>query len=91
MLYSVTYLLLLILTKSHKGSMNPKIHCIYDGYRYPGITNFFGPFRDILRRLMDLKISLNTLNKLLQYKCYNFDKITSGGHKVGINTKVHGT
>ena len=40
---------------------------------------------------MDLKISLNTLNKLLQYKCYNFDKIISGGHKFGINTKVHGT
>ena len=40
---------------------------------------------------MDLKISLNTLNKLLQYKCYNFDKIISGGHNVGINTKVHGT
>ena len=33
MLYSVTYLLLYIdmavLTKSHKGSMNPKIHYIY--------------------------------------------------------------
>ena len=40
---------------------------------------------------MDLKISLNTLNKLLQYKCYNFDKIISGGNKFGINTKVHGT
>ena len=41
---------------------------------------------------MDLKISLNTLNKLLQYKCYNFDKIISGGYKGGggINTKVHG-
>ena len=40
---------------------------------------------------MDLKISLNTLNKLLQYKCYNFEKITSEVHKGGINTKVHGT
>ena len=52
---------------------------------------FFDLFRVIPRRLMDLKISLNTLNKLLQSKCYNFNKITSGGRKGGINTKVHGT
>ena len=51
----------------------------------------FVPFRVIPRRLMDFKISLDNLNKLLQYKCYNFDKIISGGNKFGINTKVHGT